>query len=94
MDLGINLISQLSKGSNITAINLAKIADYLGCSVDFLLGRDIESQEKSSGTEDSVPEDERELIRLAREAAPAQKAVALQVLKLAVENERLAMRKN
>ena len=40
LELGINLISQLSKGQNITAINLAKIADYLDCSVDYLLGRD------------------------------------------------------
>lgn len=39
LDVNINLISQLSKGQNITAINLARIADYLGCSVDYLLGR-------------------------------------------------------
>lgn len=39
LGLGINLISQLAKGQNITAINLAQIADYLGCSVDYLLGR-------------------------------------------------------
>lgn len=39
LDLNINLISQLSKGQNITAINLARIADYLDCSVDYLLGR-------------------------------------------------------
>ena len=39
LDLGINLISHLAKGQNITAINLARIADYLECSVDYLLGR-------------------------------------------------------
>ncbi len=39
LDMGINLISQLAKGQNITALNLAKIADYLDCSVDYLLGR-------------------------------------------------------
>lgn len=39
LEVNINLISQLSKGQNITAINLAKIADYLDCSVDYLLGR-------------------------------------------------------
>lgn len=39
LSMGINLISQLAKGSNITAINLAQIADYLDCSVDYLLGR-------------------------------------------------------
>lgn len=37
--LGINLISQLANGQAITYLNLAKIADYLDCSVDYLLGR-------------------------------------------------------
>lgn len=39
LDLGINLISHLAKGQVISSINLAKIADYLDCSVDYLLGR-------------------------------------------------------
>ena len=39
LNLGINLISHLAKGQNITATNLAQIADYLDCSVDYLLGR-------------------------------------------------------
>lgn len=39
LDLGINLVSHLANGQNITAINLARIADYLDCSVDYLLGR-------------------------------------------------------
>jgi len=39
LELGINLVSHLANGQNITAINLARIADYLGCSVDYLLGR-------------------------------------------------------
>lgn len=38
LDLGINLISHLAKGQVISSINLAKIADYLDCSVDYLLG--------------------------------------------------------
>ncbi len=38
-DLGINLISHLAKGQAVTYVNIAKIADYLDCSVDFLLGR-------------------------------------------------------
>lgn len=39
LELGINLISHLAKGQSITAENLARIADYLDCSVDYLLGR-------------------------------------------------------
>ncbi len=38
-ELGINTISQMSKGNDILSKNLARIADYLDCSVDYLLGR-------------------------------------------------------
>ena len=37
--LGINTISKMAKGTDILTQNFAKIADYLDCSVDFLLGR-------------------------------------------------------
>lgn len=37
--LGINTISKISKGNDILTLNFAKIADYLDCSVDYLLGR-------------------------------------------------------
>lgn len=37
--LNINTISELSKGKQISYLNFAKIADYLDCSVDYLLGR-------------------------------------------------------
>jgi DNA-binding Xre family transcriptional regulator len=37
--LGINSLSHLNKGSMIAADSLAKIADYLDVSVDYLLGR-------------------------------------------------------
>ena len=39
LDIGINTLSEFSNGRNISCINLAKIADYLECSVDYLLGR-------------------------------------------------------
>ncbi len=38
-DLGVNTISEFAKGKQISCISLAKIADYLDCSVDYLLGR-------------------------------------------------------
>ena len=37
--LGINTVSQLQGDKDILSKNLAKIADYLDCSVDYLLGR-------------------------------------------------------
>ena len=39
LELGINIVSQLAKGQEMSYLNLAKIADYLNCSVDYLLGR-------------------------------------------------------
>lgn len=37
--LGINTVSKLALGTDIHSKNLAKIADCLDCSVDYLLGR-------------------------------------------------------
>lgn len=39
LDLGINAISQLSNGQEMSYLTFASIADYLNCSVDYLLGR-------------------------------------------------------
>lgn len=38
-ELGVNTITKLSNGTDVQSKNLAKIADYLGVSVDYLLGR-------------------------------------------------------
>lgn len=38
-DLNKNTIAELAKGKQLSSIRLAKIADYLDCSVDYLLGR-------------------------------------------------------
>ena len=37
--LNRNTFSNMYKGSMLKSDSLAKIADYLGCSVDYLLGR-------------------------------------------------------
>lgn len=39
LGMGINTISELSKGKEISYARLADIAEYLNCSVDYLLGR-------------------------------------------------------
>ena len=39
LDLGVNIVRQMSDKKGIGCFALAKIADYLGCSVDYLLGR-------------------------------------------------------
>lgn len=37
--LSINAISQITDKKGLASFSLAKIADYLDCSVDYLLGR-------------------------------------------------------
>ena len=39
LNMGINTISELSKGKQLSYLSFAKISDYLDCSVDYLLGR-------------------------------------------------------
>jgi transcriptional regulator with XRE-family HTH domain len=40
LEIGINTLSRLSKGQEMSYQRLAQIADYLDCSVDYLLGRE------------------------------------------------------
>lgn len=50
LGLGINAISEFSKNKQMSCISLARIADYLDCSVDYLLGRTNDPQShKGSG---------------------------------------------
>lgn len=39
LNLGVNTMSNMRHGRMIAADSLARIADYLDCSVDYLLGR-------------------------------------------------------
>lgn len=51
--LGKNTISKLSQGTDILTLNFAKIADYLDCSVDYLLGR-TDIPEVNKGNEEPI----------------------------------------
>lgn len=59
------LSSMLSGGSMPKSENLAKIADYLDCSVDYLLGRDAE-RKKSPSLDGLEDEAEKQLIQFFR----------------------------
>lgn len=39
LDLGSNTMSNMRHGRAIASDSLARIADYLGCSIDYLMGR-------------------------------------------------------
>ena len=52
--LGKNTLSNLDNGSMIKADSLGKIADYLGLSVDYLLGRTANPQSISNNSINAV----------------------------------------
>lgn len=63
--LGINIVSQLSNGREISSFSLAKIADYLDCSVDYLLCR-TENPEahNTSASVNNVPTTDEQLAEI------------------------------
>lgn len=54
LGLGVNIISQFAQGREMSYLNLAKIAEYLDCSVDYLLGRTDNLQSHKSVSAVSV----------------------------------------
>lgn len=55
------LSTMISRGSMPKSENIAKIADYLDCSVDYLLGR-TEVKEVATQSAENLPSDEVELL--------------------------------
>ena len=53
LNMGINTISELSRGKQLSYISFSRIADYLDVSVDYLLGR---SDDPHSGTKKQAAE--------------------------------------
>jgi len=63
--LSINAISQINDSGGMYSFNLAKIADYLDCSVDYLLGRTNDPlSHKSGAIKNNVAARLREVIRV------------------------------
>lgn len=62
-NLNINTISELSKGKQISYINFAIIADNLGCSVDYLLGRTDAPQENTINNQNATITDSVQAIK-------------------------------
>ncbi len=61
LNMGINTISELSRGKQLSYISFSRIADYLDVSVDYLLGRtdDPHSGAKKQAAEaDSLSKEE------------------------------------
>lgn len=73
-ELGINTVSKLAKGTDILTRNFAKIADYLDCSVDYLLGR-TDDPAISSQSVTTLTAHEQEIVAAYRSHPEAQPAV-------------------
>ncbi len=64
LGMGINTLSEFSKGRKLSCISLAHIADYLDCSVDYLLGRTDMVEKQITSSEVIVTTNNRENILL------------------------------
>jgi len=83
--MGKNTVAKIGNGTDILTLNFAKIADSLGCSVDYLLGREGKREESPPISEDRLTVEQMELVRLFESASPSLRAAALAVLKSAEE---------
>ena len=57
--LSINAISQISDKKGLSSFSLARIADYLDCSVDYLLGRTDTPGKTAASVDASSPNQEK-----------------------------------
>lgn len=65
--LGVNAIRQISDTKGMASFSLAKIADYLDCSVDYLLGRTNDPKLARGNSSDT---EETHLLTLYRQLNP------------------------
>ena len=56
LDSNKNTLSNMYNGSMLKGDSLARIADYLGCSVDYLLGRAEEKEKPTASKDDELAE--------------------------------------
>lgn len=57
LSLNKNTLSNMYNGSMLKGDSLARIADYLDVSVDYLLGREPSSETKKDGSAEALPSD-------------------------------------
>lgn len=87
LDLNKNTFSNMYKGSMLKADSLAKIADYLSCSVDYLLGRTNNPNIKREVDRKNFSSEDFELLSIFHELSKEQKIKCLAYLKGFVDNE-------
>lgn len=87
-ELGKNTVSKISKGTDILTLNFAKIADYLDCSIDYLLGRTTDTIAKPTPVnENELDEDDKNLLQYVKKLTPAQKKFLIAQIQLMLEQQ-------
>ena len=69
-NLGVNAIRQINDTKGMASFSLAKIADYLDCSVDYLLGRVDIPETTASDTYSDLTDEEKSMLLLTRKFSP------------------------
>lgn len=83
LDLGSNTMSAMYHGKTIASDSLARIADYLNCSVDYLLGREGQQAEKEKPAltkESELDETEEKIMNRVKKMSEEQKSTLLAFL--------------
>ena len=87
LHLNKNTLSNMYNGSMLRADSLARIADYLNCSVDYLLGRVEESSIPQKVTPQAFTQEEVNLIMAYRQAEPTDKSIVDLALHKYIQSE-------
>ncbi len=86
LTLGTNTLSNMRHGRMLSSDSLARIADYFGVSVDYLLGREPEKTEQPIVT-DELSAEKQALIDFALSVPEEKAKQVLRVLKAIVESD-------
>lgn len=93
-DLGTNAIRQINDTKGMASFSLARIADYLNCSVDYLLGRtDNPGLSAPTGTEAQTNQEEELLLKF-RQLNQNGKEYILTTAELASANQEFSQSEN
>lgn len=87
-ELNINTISELAKGKQLSYVNFAKIADYLGVSVDYLLGRTDTPNPSTENNNVTLSSDQNRLLQMYALLSDMEKGEILGELKAMTANKR------
>ncbi len=92
-DISENALNQMTDKKGISSFSLAKIADYLNCSVDYLLGRSKDKFNLKSPSSE-LTENEQEIVRIFKDLTETQQGkIIARAQIMAEQNEAEFLRK-